>query len=162
MQMLPFPAIFPGMGEGLRVEGAIVSQSCGKQTQRKKGGNEDGDGSAAPRPTNARAALQWDFHSGARLVGVRPRVQSPGNVFFTRSYSVLSFVFYHGDKAVGRRRLCSACNAAPKREWPRGAGKHGQWAQQTIWEPKFQQDVMLMKGLCCLVFFPPPVPPLNH
>lgn len=86
------------MGEGLRVEGAIVSQSCGKQTQRKKGRNEDGGGSAAPRPTDARAAM--GFHSGARLVGVRPRVHSPGNVFFTRSYSELSFVFYHRTKLV--------------------------------------------------------------
>lgn len=44
----PSPAIFPGTGRrGLRVEEAIVSHSCGKQTERKKGGNVERE--VAPR-----------------------------------------------------------------------------------------------------------------
>lgn len=125
------------MGEGLRVEGAIVSQSCGKQTQRKKGRNEDGGGSAAPRPTDAHAAM--GFHSGARLVGVRPRVHSPGNVFFTHSYSELSFVFYH------RTKLVEGGDSAPlvmrhlTGNSPAGPGNRGKSPSKTMWEPRFSR-----------------------
>lgn len=132
MQMLPIPCYFPRNGRRAPCGRSNCFPVMWKTNQEKEGRECERKIATHPLAGPRRAELgdAWNDPNGARIAGVRARVQSPGNVFFI--LFCIFLVFCHGTKQL--REGSSPSAVMHRSSGSAGtSGKFGEDGQDVIW-----------------------------